>query len=202
MVAFSFFTKGFMLPLLLIVGFMDMQQVDVGLASVYHDKVFACPKSTYKQTGLPTVAHRTFPCGTIINVKRIDVDGEIIRAVVADRGPFGACIPSKKSTRACGHGSKWINGGRLFRQKNIVKSINWRGILDMSGPLAKLLGVKNRLVPVVIYTDLANNQPFSVIPDNYDDPKLERKSNVFDILTALETNSFNEPTTETGEINN
>lgn len=172
--------------LILLSVLADFQQVDFGLASVYNDKIYACPKSTYKKTGLPVCANRDLPCGTILNVKRIDNEREA-KCVVADRGPYGACIPSKKNTRACGQGAKWINGRNFVKKKKPMLSATWRGILDMSKPLARRLGVKNRLVPVVIYTDFANIEPSIVIPDDEDDPKLARKDNNIDNLTLSET---------------
>lgn len=191
-----------MLTLLLTLGFMNMQSIDVGLASVYNDRVYACPKASYKYTGLPVCANRELPCGTILNVKRIDTD-QVARCVVGDRGPYGACTPSKKNTRACGHGSKWINGRNFIKKKKPMNLATWRGILDMTRPLARILGVKNRLVPVVIYTDFANNEPSSIIPDDEDDPKLERISNNIDTLTFLETaTSDDETRTTSGKINN
>lgn len=162
----------------------DVQEVNFGYASVYNDLVLACPKSTYKKTGLPVAAHRWLPCGTIINVKRIDT-GKVAKAVIGDRGPYGACIPSKKNTRACGQGSKWINGRDFVRKKRPMKSAAWRGILDMSIPLARRLGVKNRLIPVVIYTDLANSKPLNTVPDDLGSKKIVIKSNNFSILTIL-----------------
>lgn len=191
-----------MLSVFLILGILNVQQVDVGLASVYNDKVLACPKSTYRHTGLPVCANRDLPCGTILNVKRVDTE-QVAKCVVADRGPYGACIPSKKNSRACGHGAKWINGRNFVKKKKPMNSAIWRGILDMSKPLARLLGVKNRLVPVVIYTDFANNEPSSIIPDDEDDPKLDRISNKIDTLTTLEIpKSDDETRTASGENNN
>lgn len=188
--------------LVLLATLADVQQVDVGLASVYNDKVLACPASSYKKTGLPVCANRDLPCGTILNVKRAD-NGKVARCVVADRGPYGACIPAKKNTRACGRGAKWINGRNFIKKKSPMNSAVWRGILDMSKPLARALGVKNRLVPVVIYTDHANNEPSSVFPDEIDDPKLERISNNIDTLTLLETAKTDDETrTASGESNN
>jgi len=175
-----------MLPILFFVlGFADIQQIDVGLASVYNDRILACPKSTYKKTGLPICANRDLPCGTILNVRRIDVD-KGARCVVADRGPYGACVPSKKNTRACGPGSRWINGRNFVRKKKPMNLATWRGILDMSIPLARRLGVRDRLVFVVIYTDFANSAPSSINPDDIDDPKIERNSNNIDTLARLE----------------
>lgn len=188
--------------ILLLFGILNMQEIDVGLASVYNDKVLACPKSTYKSTGLPICANRDLPCGTILNVKRIDTE-QVARCVVADRGPYGACVPSKRGSRACGPGSKWINGRNFIKKKKPMKMATWRGILDMSKRLARTLGVKNRLVPVVIYTDFANNEPSSIIPDDEDDPKLDRISNKIDTLTTLETpKSHDETRTASGENNN
>lgn len=163
---------------------LQLAVVQYGLASVYNDKTYACPKSSYQYTHLPTAAHRSLPCGSIINVKIIDSDKEV-KAVIADRGPYGACKPSKISSRACGFGSKWINGRDFVKKKLPMNSATWRGILDMSMPLAKRLGVKNRLVPVVIYTDLANSAPSNVIEDAVDDPKLERNHSNFNRLTFL-----------------
>jgi len=191
-----------MFTLLLVLSFMDLQSVDVGFASVYYDKTFACPKTSYIHTGLPVCANRELPCGTILNVKRIDTK-QVAKCVVGDRGPYGVCVPSKKNTRACGHGSKWINGRNFIKKKKPMNTAVWRGILDMTRPLARLLGVKNRLVPVVIYTDFANNAPFSIIPDDEDDPKLDRISNNLDTLTFLENaKSYDETRTASGEINN
>lgn len=178
---------------ILALQFADMQQIDVGFASVYNDKVLACPKSTYSHTGLPTCANRDLPCGTVLNVKRIDAD-IVAKCVVADRGPYGACIPSKKNTRACGQGSKWINGRNFVKKKIPMITATWRGILDMSLALAKRLKVKNRLVPVVIYTDFANSDASSIIPDDVDDPKLERNSNNISILTQLEIANYHDET--------
>lgn len=190
-----------MLILFLTLSIINTQQVDVGMASVYNDKVYACPKSTYKHTGLPVCANRDLPCGTILNVKRVDTE-QVAQCVVGDRGPYGACIPSKKNTRACGQGSKWINGRNFVKKKKPMISASWRGILDMSRPLARRLGVKNRLVPVVIYTDFANNIPFSITPDDEDDPKLERISNNIDTLTFLEMAKSYEIRTTSGESDN
>ena len=182
--------------LILVATIADINQVDVGLASVYNDKVLACPKSTYKKTGLPICANRDLPCGTILNVRRIDND-KLARCVVADRGPYGACTPSKKNTRACGHGSKWINGRNFVKKHKPMNSATWRGILDMSLALARRLGVKNRLVPVVIYTDFANNEPFSIFPDDEDDPKLDRKPNNIDNLEMAATHENHITTAQT-----
>jgi hypothetical protein len=191
-----------MLALLFILNILNTQQVDVGLASVYNDKIFACPRATYKQVRLPICANRDLPCGTILNVKRIDT-GQIAKCVVADRGPYGACVPSKKNSRACGHGLRWINGRNFVRNKRPMNLATWRGILDMSKPLARLLGVKNRLVSVVIYTDFANNESYSITPDDVDDLKLERISNNTGTLTLLETTeSHDETRTTSGEIDN
>ncbi len=187
--------------LLTVLALADVQEVNFGLASVYNDAVLACPKSTYKKTGLPTVAHRELPCGTIINVKRIDT-GKVVKAVVADRGPFGACMPSKKGSRACGPGAKWINGRNFVKKKLPMNTATWRGILDMSMALAKRLGVKNRLIPVVIYTDHANSEPFNVIPDEVDDPKLERNSIDFNILTLLGSTQDDETRVSSSEGRN
>lgn len=187
--------------LMLLVAFANFQEVDIGLASVFNDKIFACPKSTYKKTGLPICAHRTLPCGTILNVERIDTE-QTAKCVVADRGPYGCCLPAHINTRACGRGSKWINGRNFVRKKIPMKSAAWRGILDMSRPLAKLLNVKNRLVPVVIYTDFANSEISSITPDEIDDPKLERKSNNIDALMLLEMTKSDEITAHTNKNNN
>src|SRR5260221_6230321 len=94
---------------MILFGLLGFEDIDIGLASVYHDKYLACPKYTYKYTGLDTCAHRSLPCGSVINIKRIDT-GKTVQAVVADRGPFGICRPSNKNTRACGMGSIWSNG--------------------------------------------------------------------------------------------
>jgi hypothetical protein len=166
-------------------------QIDTGLASVYDDKILACPRSSFKKTGLPICANRDLPCGTILNVKRID-NNKVARCVVADRGPYGACVPSKRNTRACGHGSRWINGRNFVRKKKPMNSANWRGILDMGPLLAKRLGVKNRLVPVFIWTDFANTAPSNIESDEIDDPKLSRMPNDVDTLTSLETMEPNE----------
>lgn len=173
-----------------------MQEIDVGLASVYNDKILACPKNTYKYAELPTCANRNLPCGTILNVKRMDTD-KVAKCVVADRGPFGACVPSKRNTHACGHGSKWINGRKFVKNKIPMNTATWRGILDMSMPLAKKLNVKNRLVPVFIYTDFANSGPSSIIIDDIDDPKLERNSNKINVLTLLENAKYHDETRRT-----
>lgn len=173
--------------LILIATLVDtttISHVDIGLASVYNDRVFACPRSTYKKIRLPTCANRDLPCGTILNVKRID-SNKTARCVVADRGPYGACIPSKRNTRACGHGLRWINGRNFVRKKKPMDSANWRGILDMSITLARHLGVKDRLVPVFIWTDFANTGPSYVIPDDIDDPKIGENSSNISILTSL-----------------
>lgn len=174
-----------MLLLFSIMSIANVMTIDVGLASVYNDKIYACPKTSYKHTGLPTAAHRELPCGTVINVKRVDT-GKTVKAVVADRGPFGACVPYKGTSRACGNGLRWINGRDFVRKKKPMVTAVWRGILDMSLPLAKLLNVKNRLVMVVIYTDFANNVPSNVWDDDVDDPKLSRKVNEINSLTLLE----------------
>lgn len=188
--------------LILIVALADVNRVDVGLASVYNDKVLACPKSTYKKTGLPVCASRDLPCGTILNVRRVD-NNKIARCVVGDRGPYGACVPSKKNTRACGRGQKWINGRNFIKKKKPMNLATWRGILDMTPRLARALGVKNRLVPVFIYTDLANSTPSTIIPDDEDDPKLARNPNNFDSLTILESaKTHDESTNTSGESNN
>ena len=187
--------------LLFVLHFADVNQVDIGLASVYNDKILACPKSTYKKTGLPICANRDLPCGTILNVKRVD-NGKIARCVVADRGPYGACTPSKKNTRACGQGSKWINGRNFVKKKKPMNLATWRGILDMSVSLARRLGVQNRLVPVFIYTDFANTTPSSIIPDDTDDPKIERNSNNIDTLALLEMVRTHENHTTTTQTKN
>lgn len=186
------------LLLLTILGIADLRQVDIGLASVYNDKILACPKSTYKKTGLPVCANRDLPCGTILNVQRVD-NNKIAKCVVGDRGPYGACVPSKKNTRACGQGAKWINGRNFVKKKMPMNSVSWRGILDMSMALAKRLGVKNRLVPVFIYTDLANSEPSSIMPDNEDDPKLARNSNNYANLSTLEMVRTHENHTTTAQ---
>lgn len=159
---------------------LQIALVQYGLASVYNDKIYACPKSSYHYKHLPVAAHRELPCGTIINIKRVDT-GKIVRAVVGDRGPFGACISFHGHTRACGLGSKWINGRNFVKNKRPMKLASWRGILDMSIPLAKRLGVRNRLVPVFIWTDFANTGPSSVNPDELDDPKFRKN-----LYTSLE----------------
>lgn len=162
----------------------DLHQIDRGLASVYDDAILACPKSSYQKTKLPTCAHRDLPCGAVVFIKRVD-GNKIIKAVVADRGPFGVCKPSNKNTRACGTGSKWVNGRNYFKKKIPMESATWRGVLDMSIPLAKSLGIKNRLIPVIIYSDLANSKISNDHKDIQDDPKIVRISNDINILTSF-----------------
>ena len=116
MAVFLFAWGDKMFLLLSVLVLADIQQVDVGLASVYNDKILACPKSTYQKTKLPICANRELPCGTILTVKRIDNNKEA-KCVVADRGPYGACVPSKNNTRACGRGQKWINGRNFVKKK-------------------------------------------------------------------------------------
>lgn len=172
--------------LILFATLTSVQQVDTGLAGVYNNNAtLACPKYTYKKAGLPICASRDLPCGTILHVKRLD-NGREARCVVADRGPYGFCTPSKKNTRACGKGSRWINGRIFIKKQKLIKSGTWRGILDMSTALARQLGVRNRVVPVLIWTDLANTEPSNIDPDDLDDPK-SRNSNDISILTSLES---------------
>lgn len=169
---------------MIIILLLQLANVQYGLASVYNDKVFACPKSTYKNNKLPTCASRTLPCGTVVTVKRLD-NGKVALGRVIDRGGFGVCVPSTKNSRACGQGLKWKNGRNYFKYNLPMGLATWRGILDMSPALAHKLGAKNRLVPVVIYTGTANNEPSVVNPDIIDDPKIQRNidnSNVFAYL--------------------
>jgi hypothetical protein len=134
-----------------------------GKASVYNDKVLACPKSTYKHTGLPVCANRELPCGTILTVIRTD-NNKQAQCVIADRGPFGVCIKSNKNTRACGFGSRWINGRYIYKYNKPMINAVWRGILDMSRPFARKLGVyKNRLIPIIMYVSFTNNAIFNIV---------------------------------------
>jgi hypothetical protein len=165
--------------------FLQLTYVQYGLASVYNDKVYACPKASYKYTHLHTAASRTLECGTIINIKRLDTD-KIVKAVISDRGPYGTCNPGKRDTRACGHNSKWKNGRKLIKSKMPIESHNWRGVLDMSRPLARELGVKNRLIPVLIYTDPANDLPSNVDPLDTNETNNAIKINKIDKLASME----------------
>ena len=148
------------------ISVMAINPSNIGLASVYNDKVFACPRSSYAQTHLPTLANRTLPCGSVVSVMRLDT-GRVVRAQVNDRGPFGACRPSPHShTRACGNGKKWINGRNYFKHNIPMITGNWRGIIDMSPKLAHLLGTKNGLIPVIISPETNNNALSGVREDD------------------------------------
>lgn len=130
--------------------------IEAGMASVYNDAILACPYSSYGKYNLPTAAHRFLPCGTIINIKRLD-NGRVAKGIIADRGPYGMCIAHDKDSRACGKNGKWINGAKyLKRSLAMPESAFWRGILDMSPELAKKLGTNNRLVPVIINVEHGN----------------------------------------------
>lgn len=180
--------------LLLIVQLFVAEQ---GLASVYSDKVFACPrKMRIKQ--YPICAHRSLPCGSLITVKRLDNNVEV-KCQIMDRGPYGICTPSHRNTRACGNGSKWSNGRNIIKNKIPMKLGTWRGILDMTKPLAKKLGVTNRLINVMIHTNIANNKLFAIETNDTDDPKLERiHNNAIILLERAESNDKTSITSNKG----
>lgn len=160
--------------ILTLLNLSNASNVDVGLASVFNDKVLACPRTSYKHSNGNICAHRSLPCGEEVNIVRID-NGKISSCTIADRGPFGFCVQSKRNTRECGMGARWINGSKFIKHKTPIKSGTWRGILDMSPKVAKRLGIKNRLVRVMIYTKYTNTPPlYDSICQDEDDPKFCR----------------------------
>lgn len=170
------------------ISIMAINENNVGLASVYDDKVFACPRSSYASTHLPTLANRSLPCGSVVNVMRLDT-GKVVRSVVIDKGPFGACFPSPHShTRACGNGKKWVNGRNYFKHNIPMITGNWRGIIDMSPKLAHMLGTKNGLIPVFISLETNNNALSGVSNDDLTDNISSRGSaNDADQTTSLKS---------------
>ena len=97
-----------------------------GIASTYHGgdaytegKYFGCYKESKRLLGspkfrddLPTVAHRTLPCGTLVRIQYL---GKKTLAIVLDRGPWGA-----------------MKEGKWILKKRAEATGTWRGILDLT----------------------------------------------------------------------
>ncbi len=105
-----------------------------GIASVYyngHDGKhagggLAClwkhPKGNHVDPTLRFVAHRTWPCGTVVEVY-LPRTGKNTLAVVQDRGPYGAV-----------HEGKWV-----LKVRRSDPGVH-RGIVDLSPGTAEALG--------------------------------------------------------------
>ena len=86
------------------------------------------------------IAHRTLPCGQAVLVCLVRT-GRCIRAVVVDRGPFGALD---------GRG-RW----RLAR-RTLPAGWTWRGLVDLLPGPARKLG-HNGLEPVLVVPLISTN---------------------------------------------
>lgn len=113
--------------------------IDIGLASVYG---LGEPWSgDVTASGQPVgvgIAHRTIPLGTRVLVCRLD-RLRCVKTITFDRGPYG-CVPHE--------GTGWrVAGGRPRRCPH---GWRFRGVADLSAPVARELGYRDGLRPVVV----------------------------------------------------
>lgn len=78
--------RGFSLVALLILAASPAWSAEVGIASVFYDRIIACPPyriDPYKTVG---AAHKTLPCGTLVEVVN-KLNGRRITVPIVDKGP-------------------------------------------------------------------------------------------------------------------
>jgi len=104
-----------------------------------------CAWFGYKAQGQPTLAHRSWPCGTRVWVW-CPRTKKGAWATIIDRGPYGA-IGHRTEGLYCGHrtgkGKEWCVKRPLRMVAGVLTVADpgkWRGIADLSPELRALLG--------------------------------------------------------------
>lgn len=89
------------------------------------------------------IAHRTLPCGSKVKITN-PRNGKTAKAVVVDRGPYGAGTPGhdwyvkrKKDEPPPNHVCRKINDPECLPRK-------WRGCVDLLPAVGKKIGLKGR----------------------------------------------------------
>ncbi len=104
--------------------------IESGLAAVYGypgDHLTGGPLACTGKVLRPTdrvCAHRTLPCGTTLVIQSLR-SRRIATCQVLDRGPYGARLPS----------------GRFVIKTHSQERGTWRGVVDLSPAVARMLGV-------------------------------------------------------------
>lgn len=110
---------------LLVVFSTQCQAAETGIASVFWDKEVACIAHKINPYKVWGIAHRTLPCGTIVEITN-KINGKKIKAPVVDRGPC--------TTEYC-----------LTKMPKRIRS----RIIDMLPEVAKAIG-SSGLTPVAV----------------------------------------------------
>lgn len=79
-------------------------------------------------------AHRTLPCGTVVMVQNLRTK-QMATCVVADRGPYGATLPN----------------GEIILKLKAEEEGTWRGLIDLSPPVARDIGLRGRELVTLVY---------------------------------------------------